>query len=184
MLLFGSCLFRLATVFYCCLFRLRLPICNCLLMLPLPGRFPFLCVSAYFYRNPFAFANVPPLPTGFCFRLESGFRLPLFSLPAGSCRRRARAASFLKKFNTKNTLNFLKNSKSNIIRSFLISTIHYRFHLIFHSLLPRFQNLLISDCLFFFHSELYSDLFKIYSDFILYFRFYRRKQIWDYLIPK
>ncbi|WP_316557120.1 hypothetical protein [Methanimicrococcus hongohii] len=72
LLLFGSC-----EVFSC----------NCLLLLPalaetvglqlsfmllLPWRFALLPASALFNRNPFAFANVPLLPAGFCFRLQSG----------------------------------------------------------------------------------------------------------------
>ncbi|WP_316558114.1 hypothetical protein [Methanimicrococcus hongohii] len=33
----------------------------------------------FFLRNPFAFANVPLLPTGFCFRLQVRFLFPLAS---------------------------------------------------------------------------------------------------------
>ncbi|WP_316557980.1 hypothetical protein [Methanimicrococcus hongohii] len=45
-----------------------------------------------FYRNPFAFANVPLLPSGFCFRLPIRFSLQLL-LPATAAAAAARRAS-------------------------------------------------------------------------------------------
>ncbi|WP_316557462.1 hypothetical protein [Methanimicrococcus hongohii] len=57
-----------------------------------------VCTSACicsFLRNPFAFANVPPLPTGFCFRRHlqvfvsaATYRLLFPPPPAGFCFRR------------------------------------------------------------------------------------------------
>ncbi|WP_316558610.1 hypothetical protein [Methanimicrococcus hongohii] len=77
--------------------------CNCILLLPVPAKTANLqlsfniavagavCVAAaeavsvsacicYFYLNPFAFANVPLLPAGFCFRRY--LPLQLLLLPA------------------------------------------------------------------------------------------------------
>ncbi|WNY23325.1 hypothetical protein MmiHf6_06300 [Methanimicrococcus hongohii] len=45
--------------------------------------FRFHCLCS-FYSNPFAFANVPRLPSGFCFRLQSGLHR--------SCRCRHRSS--------------------------------------------------------------------------------------------
>ncbi|WP_316557541.1 hypothetical protein [Methanimicrococcus hongohii] len=71
---------------------LSLPVCNCLLRFALAWRFALplaspvyasACICSFF-KNPFAFANVPLLPLGFCFHLESGF---CFRLEAGFCSR-------------------------------------------------------------------------------------------------
>ncbi|WP_316558296.1 hypothetical protein [Methanimicrococcus hongohii] len=62
-------------LFFAVSFLLNLLVCNCLLILLLPVMFTLLPASANFNRNPFAFANVPLLPAGFCLLLPAGFRL-------------------------------------------------------------------------------------------------------------
>ncbi|WP_316557414.1 hypothetical protein [Methanimicrococcus hongohii] len=86
-----------------------------------------VCASACicsFLRNPFAFANVPPLPSGFCCRCclqvsvaAAAFRFLLPLLPPGFRPAAAAARRRANRTNFKNKIKWQTNFKNKIKRN-------------------------------------------------------------------